>query len=223
MLEMYGVSDYEQRQVLVDMAREGHRKGWWAAYDDVLRAGSTSTSGLRRRRPQYEIEISVVHGLLQIPDYARAVLREMFPRHAVEQIDRLVDLRIERQRRLDDDPPLELWAILDEAVIRQPWRHAVMCADSSTCSRWRSNPANGADPPRSPAARTRGTAGVTILEFPNRSDSEVSYIWSVRRGVVPWRRAGMSGSAPRPSTGCGRRRWPPAHPDMIAQAARELR
>ena len=46
--------------------------------------------------------------------------REMFPRHSAEQIERLVDLRIERQRRLDDDPPLELWAILDEAVIRRP-------------------------------------------------------------------------------------------------------
>jgi transcriptional regulator with XRE-family HTH domain len=92
MLEMYGVVEPGQRQVLVDMAREGHRKGWWAAYDDVL----------------------------QTPDYARAVLGEMFPRHATEQIDRLVDLRIERQRRLDDDPPLDLWAIIDEAVIRRP-------------------------------------------------------------------------------------------------------
>src|SRR6266700_1787545 len=30
MLEMYGVTDPEQRQVLAEMAREGHRKGWWA-------------------------------------------------------------------------------------------------------------------------------------------------------------------------------------------------
>ncbi len=36
MLEMYDVDDPARRQVLIDMAREGHRKGWWAAYEDVL-------------------------------------------------------------------------------------------------------------------------------------------------------------------------------------------
>src|ERR1700731_3745459 len=121
MLETYGVTDSEQRQVLVDMAREGHRKGWWAAYDDVLPSGFNIYVGLEAETAGVRgYEISVVHGLLQTPDYARAVLGEMFPRHATEQIDRLVDLRIERQRRLDDDPPLDLWAILDEAVIRRP-------------------------------------------------------------------------------------------------------
>ena len=130
MLETYGVTDAEQRQVLVDMAREGHRKGWWAAYDDVLPSGFDIYVGLEAETAAIRgYEISVVHGLLQTPDYARAVLREMFPRHTAEQIGRLVDLRIERQRRLDDDPPLELWAILDEAVIRRPvGGTAVMCA-----------------------------------------------------------------------------------------------
>src|SRR6202045_4422667 len=130
MLEMYGVVEPGQGQVLVDMAREGHRKGWWAAYDDVLPSGFDIYVGLEAETAAVRgYEISVVHGLLQTPDYARAVLREMFPRHTAEQIGRLVDLRIERQRRLDDDPPLELWAILDEAVIRRPvGGTAVMCA-----------------------------------------------------------------------------------------------
>ena len=30
MLEMYDVDDPGQRQMLIEMAREGHRKGWWA-------------------------------------------------------------------------------------------------------------------------------------------------------------------------------------------------
>jgi len=120
MLETYGVIDPGQRQVLVDMAREGHRKGWWAAYDDVLPSGfdiyvglEAETAGIR------SYEISVVHGLLQTADYARAVIRETFPRHTAEQVDRLVDLRMARQGRFEDDPPLELWAILDEGVIRR--------------------------------------------------------------------------------------------------------
>src|SRR6201993_4164834 len=89
MLEMYRVDDAGQRQVLVDMAREGHRKGWWAAYDDVLSSGfdiyvglEAETAGIR------SYEISVVHGLLQTQDYARAVLRELRPKQTGEQVER---------------------------------------------------------------------------------------------------------------------------------------
>ena len=52
MLEMYGVTDAGQRQVLVDMAREGHRKGWWAAYDDVLPSGFDVYVGLEAEAPR---------------------------------------------------------------------------------------------------------------------------------------------------------------------------
>ena len=46
MLETVRVTDAGQRQILVDMAREGHRKGWWAAYDDVLPSGLDVYVGL---------------------------------------------------------------------------------------------------------------------------------------------------------------------------------
>jgi len=61
----------------------------------------------------------VVHGLLQTTDYAVAVLRELRPRDSQEQIERVVDLRMERQRLLDQDPPLDLWLIMDEGAIRR--------------------------------------------------------------------------------------------------------
>jgi transcriptional regulator with XRE-family HTH domain len=182
MLEMYGVSDHEQRQVLVDMAREGHRKGWWAAYDDVLPSGFDIYVGLEAETAAIRgYEISVVHGLLQIPDYARAVLREMFPRYGTEQIERLVDLRIERQRRLDEDPPLELWAILDEAVIRRPvGGTAVMRAQLEHLLAMAERPGLTLQIlPFSCGAHAGHGGPFTILEFPNRSDAEVSYVESV--------------------------------------------
>ena len=46
MLEMYEVEDPGARKVLVDMAREGHRKGWWSIYDDVLPSGFDIYVGL---------------------------------------------------------------------------------------------------------------------------------------------------------------------------------
>ena len=186
MLEMYGVLDPAQRQVLIDMAREGHRKGWWSAYDDILPSGFDIYVGLEAETASIRgYEISVVHGLLQTPDYARAVLRETFPRHGHDQVDRLVDLRIERQRRLDDDPPLELWAILDEAVIRRTvgggsvmraqLEHLLEMADRQGLTIQVLPFSSGAH---------AGHAGpFSVLEFPNRTDSEVVYVESVA-GII---------------------------------------
>lgn len=182
MLEMYGVTDVGQRQVLVDMAREGHRKGWWAAYDDVLPSGFDIYVGLEAETAAIRsYEISVVHGLLQTPDYARAVLREMWPRHTAQQIDRLVDLRIERQHRFDDVPPLELWAILDEAVIRRAvGGPAVMRGQLHHLAVEADRPGMTVQIlPFSCGAHAAHGGPFSILEFPERSDSEVAYVESV--------------------------------------------
>ena len=182
MLEMYGVAEQGQRQVLVDMAREGHRKGWWAAYDDVLPSGFDIYVGLEAETAAVRsYEISVMPGLLQTPDYARAVLREMFPRHGVEQIERLVDLRMERQRRLEDDPPLELWAILDEAVVRRPvGGRQVMRDQLERLLDMALRPGITVQVLPFDCGAHAGHGGpFSILEFPNRTDSEVAYVESV--------------------------------------------
>jgi transcriptional regulator with XRE-family HTH domain len=182
MLEMYGVVDQAQRQVLVDMAREGHRKGWWAAYDDVLPSGFDIYVGLEAETAAIRgYEISVVHGLLQTPQYARAVLSEMFPRHTVAQIDRLVDLRIQRQQRFDDDPPLELWAILDEAVVRRPvGGQPVMHGQLEHLLKMAARPGLTLQVlPFSCGAHAGHGGPFSILEFPNRTDSEVAYVESI--------------------------------------------
>ncbi len=186
MLEMYGVPEPAQRQVLIDMAREGHRKGWWAAYDDVLPSGFDIYVGLEAETAAIRsYENSVVHGLLQTARYARAVLREMFPRHSAEQVERLVDLRLQRQRRLSDDPPLELWAILDEGIIRRPVGGPdVMRAQldhllEAVRQPWLTLQIL----PFSCGAHAGHGGPFSILEFPDRTDSEVAYVESVA-GII---------------------------------------
>jgi transcriptional regulator with XRE-family HTH domain len=226
MLEMYGVVDLAQRQVLVDMAREGHRKGWWSAYEDVLPSGFDIYVGLEAETAAIRgYEISVVPGLLQTPDYASAVLREMFPRHEQEQINRLVDLRIERQRRFDDDPPLELWAILDEAVIRRPvGGKTVMRTQLEHLLAIATRPELTVQVLPFCCGAHAGYGGAfSILEFPNRSDSEVAYVETVaghlylekdrevRARVDAFDRLRAAALAPAASA------------DLIALVARELR
>ena len=75
MLDLYGVQDTVQRQTLTDMAREGHRKGWWTVWDDVLPTGFSVYVGLEAEAASLRVyEAQVVHGLLQTEDYARAVM-----------------------------------------------------------------------------------------------------------------------------------------------------
>jgi transcriptional regulator with XRE-family HTH domain len=182
MLELYQVADPGARKVLVDMAREGHRKGWWSIYDDVLPSGfdiyvglEAEASGLR------SYETDVVHGLLQTTEYAVAVLRELRPRDSEEQIKRVVDLRMERQRLLDQDPPLDLWLILDEGAIRRNiGGPAVMRGQLEhliEASRWSNVTLQIL------AFEAGAHAGLigpfSILEFPERADSDVAYTESV--------------------------------------------
>jgi transcriptional regulator with XRE-family HTH domain len=225
MLEMYGVSDAEQRQVLLDMAREGHRKGWWAAYDDVLPSGFDIYVGLEAETAAIRsYEISVVQGLLQTADYARAVLREMFPRHTSQQIDRLVDLRIERQHRFDDDPPLELWAILDEAVIRRTvGGPAVMRRQLNHLVAEADRPGMTMQVlPFSCGAHAAHGGPFSILAFPDRSDSEVAYVESVAGYIYLEKDRDVRARADAFDRLRAAALSPGASADLIAQAARDL-
>lgn len=65
------------------------------------------------------VELSVVPGLLQTPEYARAVTRAALGGLPEPKVDALVDVRLARQSVLRADPPLELSAVLDEAVLRR--------------------------------------------------------------------------------------------------------
>ena len=120
MLDLYGVDDPSQKQMLVEMAREGHRKGWWQTWEDVLPTGFGIYVGLEAEAASLRVyEAQVVHGLLQTEEYARAVMTTVRRRHSPEEIERLVKLRMQRQEALEKAEPLELWIILDEAVIRR--------------------------------------------------------------------------------------------------------
>src|SRR5271155_6234311 len=67
---LYGVTAEAERARLMQLAREGKQQGWWQPYDLPystyvgLEAEATS---IRTFQP------SVVHGLLQTADYARAI------------------------------------------------------------------------------------------------------------------------------------------------------
>ena len=186
MLEMYGVTDPAQRQVLVDMAREGHRKGWWSVYDDVLPTGFGIYVGLEAEAAGLRsFEGEAVQGLFQTPDYARAILREVQVRDTDEQVERLVDLRMKRQEVLDRNPPLDVWMILDEAVIRRTIGGPGVMRDQLARLVEASRKPNVTLQvlPFSTGSHAGLRGPFSILEFTERADPDVAYVESVA-GII---------------------------------------
>ncbi len=66
-------------------------------------------------------ELRCIPGLLQTPDYARAVMRTGLPREADDIIEENVNLRIDRQAILTKEFPPVTWFIIDESVLHRPF------------------------------------------------------------------------------------------------------
>lgn len=126
LLEVYEVADPELRALLEALCRggasdpEGSRRGWWYAYRDLLPPAYRDFISLEAEASDaYTLETTVVPGLLQTPDYARAVTLAALPDLPRPQVDSLVEVRIARQSVLHGERPLRLHAVLDEAALRR--------------------------------------------------------------------------------------------------------
>ncbi|MET9442150.1 helix-turn-helix transcriptional regulator [Streptomyces sp. NPDC006610] len=123
LLDAYGVTDPQLREVLLMLAGSGRAHGrdhWWHAYRGVLPPTYRDFISLESQATAMRtLETSVVPGLLQTPEYARAVTRAAVEGLSEDRLDALVEVRLARQDVLRCEPPLELSAVLDEAVLRR--------------------------------------------------------------------------------------------------------
>ncbi len=121
LLTMYGVKDAAEREALLGLARQANNPGWWHHYGDVMPTWFQSYLGLEAAATLIRTyEIQFVLGLLQTPEYARAVIMLGHAGATPDEIDRRVELRRQRQQLLDRVEAPQLWAVIDEAVLRRP-------------------------------------------------------------------------------------------------------
>ncbi|WP_328955243.1 helix-turn-helix transcriptional regulator [Kitasatospora purpeofusca] len=118
LLAFYGVEDQGRVEELIALARRGREPGW------VQRASLA--------RPSYSefidyeetadyirsFENMLISGLLQTPDYARAVLQAKPSGLTADKVDALVTARMERQQVLNKPNPPRLCVIEGEAALR---------------------------------------------------------------------------------------------------------
>lgn len=121
LLTLYGVVDDTERAQFLALARQANTPGWWQRYSDVLPSWFETLIGLEEAATLIRTyEVQFIPGLLQTPDYARACVRLGHPRESDRQIDRRVELRLERQKLLLRPHAPRLWAVVDEAALRRP-------------------------------------------------------------------------------------------------------
>lgn len=122
LLDVYDVGDPQLRSLLEALAETSGESGtqWWHAYRGLLPSQYRDFISLEAQAcTARTLETSVVPGLLQTPDYARSVTRATLSGLSAKKIDTLVEVRLARQEVLQSASPLELSAVLDEAVLHR--------------------------------------------------------------------------------------------------------
>ncbi|MFJ9904474.1 DUF5753 domain-containing protein [Streptomyces sp. NPDC101152] len=93
-------------------------RGWWNQYPELRSlveyvALEDIATGVRTWQGAF------VPGLLQTPDYARALAVGNADWEDPDEIERFVEAKVARQARLTDDRPISLWAVVGEGALRQ--------------------------------------------------------------------------------------------------------
>jgi transcriptional regulator with XRE-family HTH domain len=117
---LYG-ADPAVTELLAALAAGSTGHGWWEEYGSTLPQWfglyldlEAAASELRT----YDVEL--VHGLLQTPEYAQAVIRAVRPSLSPQELDQQVGLRMERQRAaFDRVRPVRFTAVLGAGTLER--------------------------------------------------------------------------------------------------------
>ncbi|MFE3500922.1 helix-turn-helix domain-containing protein [Kitasatospora sp. NPDC059160] len=183
LLDVYEVADPATREALATLARQGKRRVWWQPYSDVISQRYASFISFEAEAVSVRnFESSLIPGLLQTADYARALTRQLQPDASSDVINALVDVRLARQNAaLQREDPLKLWAIVDEAAL-----HRLIGSRDIMAKQLQHLVAKSREPhvtlqvvPFTAGAHPGVLGSFVILEFPVRNDLDVVYTESL--------------------------------------------
>lgn len=180
LLALYGVTDEQQRERLLSLAREARQRGWWAEFGSWLPSGFDTYAGMEAAAASVRAyQAQLVHGLLQTEDYARAVLRALRPEDTRESIEKLVAFRMTRQAQLTRaESPLRLWVIFEEELLRRPiGGPAIMQAQLQHIQQAAEEPTITIQVlPTARGAHAGLDGSFSLFEFPEPGDLDVAYV-----------------------------------------------
>ncbi|MGW4905079.1 helix-turn-helix domain-containing protein [Streptomyces sp. NPDC004270] len=123
LLDRYGVTDPEDVEFLLEVHKNSLNRGWWSPYRLFMPSGFNLSVGLEGDAKILRVyQPDVVFGLFQTAGYARAMFESAKPvdERNTEFVERNIELRMRRKEIITrSDRPVEIHAILDEAVLRR--------------------------------------------------------------------------------------------------------
>lgn len=118
LLRLYGVTDEDELDAFVELAKQAKTSGWWHRDNDWLPKWFDMYLGLEQAAQMIRCyEPRAVPELLQTAEYARALLTLAHPNESEEALERRVALRMRRQHILTRSNPPHLWLIVEEAAL----------------------------------------------------------------------------------------------------------
>ncbi len=174
------------------LRRKAEEPGWWQDYGDILSEAVQMLIELEADASWIRTyEGHLIPGLLQTRDYAERIITAGSPHIRVADIDRYLELRMHRQKRLHEG--LRLTSILGEAAVRQQvggpetLREQLRHLDRMV----REHDVTVQVVPFAADAHAALGDAFTILQWPDESDPEAVYVdgmtsWTVheRGGVI---------------------------------------
>jgi transcriptional regulator with XRE-family HTH domain len=139
LLDLYRVSG-SRRVLLLDVARRAEERGWLQMHSDATLPNDWQiwTELESNAATVFSYETMMIPGLLQTPEYARAIIQATGFDLSDIEVDKLVTRRMARQALLGLAQPLKLHVILEECVLSRPFgsadawlrqlQHLISCA-----------------------------------------------------------------------------------------------
>ena len=118
LLDHYGDEDQEHRAYLERLARESNKRGWWQDYGDTIPPYYADFIGLEADASYIKTwEPTTVPGLLQTPEYARAVMLANPAMVSPDKLENFIGIRRERQARLEQGTDARFDAVIWEVAL----------------------------------------------------------------------------------------------------------
>jgi transcriptional regulator with XRE-family HTH domain len=184
LLRLYNITDTKRLNELLTLAREARER--LTTYRDA--------PPKLLQFIDYEAAASAIHmfqtvlvpGILQTEEYARTVIQAVMPKSSKAQVEALVKVRMSRQEALTRPDPVELIAVVDEAVVRRQVggegamrrqiKHLVEVSGRGNVT---------LEVVRFEAGVHPGVQGpFVIFEFPDAEDDDVLYLESSRGDLI---------------------------------------
>ncbi|MGH4007845.1 MAG: helix-turn-helix domain-containing protein [Pseudonocardiaceae bacterium] len=119
LLQLYEVGSPDA-EFLDQLRRESDQRAWFAEYGKTVPSWFNDYLGMETAAVEvWTYESEFVPGLLQIPEYTEAINVALSPDRTPDEIQRLVQLRADRQQRLTSEDPLILRAVINEGALRR--------------------------------------------------------------------------------------------------------